>query len=128
MLLDFLITLKAHTIVLLGLAHYLGPFKLQIPMTLKTSLGRLRLFALLEGISYLLFAVTMPLKYIYQIPEPNYIIGMTHGFLFIGYIAFCLQCIAIFKWKFPTATWALLASIVPFGTFIADAQIFKKAA
>ena len=45
------------------------------------------IIALLEGISYLLFGVTMPLKYWMNITEPNKIIGMLHGILFITYIA-----------------------------------------
>ena len=41
----------------------------------QSPLGRLRLLAHLEGISYLLFAITMPLKYLMDIPEPNYVVG-----------------------------------------------------
>lgn len=96
-------------------------------MNLKTTLGALRLLALLEGVSYLLFALTMPLKYMYEMAMPNKIVGMAHGFLFIAY------CIMVFvvnqdkKWSLITNFWAYLASLIPFGTFIADAKIFKKA-
>lgn len=55
-------------------------------MNLKSSFGLLRLCALLEGISYLLFALTMPLKYMYDIKTPNKIVGMIHGGLFIAYV------------------------------------------
>jgi len=95
-------------------------------MNLNTLLGRLRLAAILEGVSYLLFAVTMPLKYFYEMPEPNYYVGISHGVLFIIYIALCLQSAFTFKWKLSTTFWALLASVIPFGTFIADSKIFKK--
>ena len=38
-------------------------------------------------ISYLmLFGVTMPLKYVFDMPLPNYIVGMAHGFLFVAYV------------------------------------------
>jgi len=30
------------------------------------------------------------------------------------------------KWKLLTIFWALLASIIPFGTFVADKKIFKE--
>lgn len=30
------------------------------------------------------------------------------------------------KWSFMTNIWAYLASLIPFGTFVADAKIFKK--
>ena len=46
----------------------------------------LKKVAILEGISYLLFAVTVPLKRIYDYHWPNKIVGMSHGILFILYI------------------------------------------
>lgn len=94
-------------------------------MNLSTPLGRFRLVAILEGVSYLLFGITMPLKYAMNIPEPNYIVGMAHGLLFITYIAMCLQVIYIYKWSVKTSFIALIASLIPAGTFIADAKIFK---
>lgn len=95
-------------------------------MTFKTPLGRLRTFAILEGISYLLFGITMPLKYAMDIPEPNYLVGMAHGWLFILYIIFCLQCIRIYRWSVVTSLLVLAASLIPFGTFVADAKVFKR--
>ena len=46
-----------------------------------------RITAIAEGISYLAFALTMPLKYMWEIAWPNKIVGMAHGVLFV---AFCL--------------------------------------
>lgn len=95
-------------------------------MNFSSSLGILRLLALVEGISYLAFALTMPLKYVFDIPAPNRIVGMAHGVLFIAY------CIMVFvvnldkKWSLKINFWAYLASLIPFGTFVADAKIFKK--
>lgn len=94
-------------------------------MHLKTPLGRLRLLAILEGISYLLFAITMPLKYALDIPQPNVFVGMAHGWLFILYIIFCIQNIFIYRWKLGQSLLVLAASLIPFGTFIADAKLFK---
>lgn len=94
-------------------------------MNFSNNLGILRILALVEGISYLALGLTMPLKYAYEIPMPNKIIGMAHGFLFIAY------CIMVFvvnqdkKWSFKTNLYAYLASLLPFGTFVADAKIFK---
>ena len=56
----------------------------------------IRIIAWLEGISFLLFGISMPLKYGFDIPEPNYFIGMGHGILFILYN---LLIIGIFKKK-----------------------------
>ena len=54
-------------------------------MNFKTLLGQLRWLAILEGISYLLLAITVPLKYMYEMGTPNKIVGMAHGVLFIAY-------------------------------------------
>jgi integral membrane protein len=92
------------------------------------SLQLLRLVAILEGISFLLILfVTMPLKYIWQIPEPTYLVGMAHGVLFMVYCALVVLIGIAHKWKLITLFWALMASVIPFGTFIADARIFKPA-
>lgn len=95
-------------------------------MSIKTSTGRFRIIAICEGISYLLFGITMPLKYLYEIPGPNYIVGMAHGLLFIIYIALCFQMIYLHRWGLKNAFIALAASVVPLGTFFADHKIFKK--
>lgn len=97
-----------------------------LSMELYTFLGRFRLVAILEGISYLLFGITMPLKYIFGIPEPNYIVGMAHGVLFIAYLFLALQAIFMFKWNFKTSFLVMAASLVPAGTFVADHKILKK--
>ncbi|MFY0600723.1 MAG: DUF3817 domain-containing protein [Cyclobacteriaceae bacterium] len=95
-------------------------------MNLKTPIGRLRLTAILEGISYLLFAVTMPLKYLLEIPQPNYFVGMAHGVLFLLYGILCFQNIYIYRWSFKVSILVLAASLIPFATFYADHKIFKK--
>ena len=68
-------------------------------MNLSTSLGQLRLLALFEGISYLAFSITMPLKYAFAMPGPNMVVGMLHGILFIGYVASALQNAYMGKWS-----------------------------
>ena len=96
-------------------------------MNFKSKLGILRILAILEGISYLLlFAVTMPLKKIYDISEPNKFVGYAHGFLFIAYCIYVILVASEKKWSVKTTLLAGFASLVPFGTFIADAKIFKK--
>ncbi|NMM50817.1 DUF3817 domain-containing protein [Marinigracilibium pacificum] len=94
-------------------------------MNLKSVIGRFRLIAILEGISYLLFAVTMPLKYMLDIPQPNYVVGMAHGVLFIAYIFLALQAIFVYKWNIKTAFMILAASLIPTATFFVDSKILK---
>ncbi len=95
-------------------------------MTSQTNLKLLKIVAILEGISYLSFAITMPLKRIYDMPKPNYYVGMAHGLLFILYIGLVFLVKKDAKWDLKTTFWALLASIIPFGTFVAEAKIFSK--
>ncbi|WP_421879875.1 DUF3817 domain-containing protein [Marinoscillum sp.] len=94
-------------------------------MNVSTPIGRLRILAIAEGISFLLFAITMPLKYGLGITEPNLYVGMTHGWLFIIYIVLCIQCILIYGWTFKQSALALVASLLPFGTFYADRKLFR---
>lgn len=89
-------------------------------------LGRFRLIAFLEGCSYLLLGVTMIFKYRYDMPEPNYVVGMVHGLLFIAYVLLLLSIWIRYKWSFIKVALAFLASLLPFGTFVADVKLFRK--
>lgn len=89
-----------------------------------TPLGRFRAVALLEGASYLLLAFTMVLKYKYEMPFPNKVVGMIHGLLFVTYVVLLIQVAVEFRWKAGKVTLAFLASLVPFGTFYADKKIY----
>lgn len=94
---------------------------------LKTTLGRLRLLAFVEGISFLLLlGVGMPLKYAYAMPGPNRVIGMAHGLLFVLYVFYVIQAKIEYRWTFQKTALALLASILPFGTFWADVKLFRE--
>ncbi|WP_299896951.1 DUF3817 domain-containing protein [uncultured Aquimarina sp.] len=86
-----------------------------------------RLISYLEGISYLLILfVTMPLKYLFASPEPNKVIGMAHGFLFLLYIVFAFLIKPEKKWNNKTLIIVLLCSIIPFGTFWMDKKYLSK--
>jgi integral membrane protein len=95
-------------------------------MNFSSTLNALRLIGFMEGCSYLLFALTMPLKYMLHITWPNMIVGMAHGVLFIAYIMMVFVVAKEQKWNLLTQFWAYLASLLPFGTFVADAKIFRR--
>ncbi len=86
----------------------------------------LRVLAILEGISYLLLGVTMPLKYMLEMPQPNYFVGMAHGVLFIGYCGLVLYIAIKRNWTMKLTLLSLAASLIPFGTFYADWKWFRK--
>ena len=88
----------------------------------------LRIIALLEGLSFLLLlGVAMPLKYMYDKPEMVKIVGMAHGVLFIAYILLVIIVRQLLNWNFKQTFIALIASVLPFGTFYADKKLFKVA-
>jgi integral membrane protein len=93
---------------------------------LSTPLGRLRIVAFLEGCSFLLLGFTMILKYQYAMPKPNYIVGMAHGVLFILYVLLVFQVAYLHSWSKTRTFLALLASLIPFGTFYADKKLFRN--
>lgn len=93
---------------------------------LYTATGRLRLLAMVEGVSFLLLLfVTMPLKYAFQFPGPNKILGMVHGLLFTLYAFSVIRLSIEQQWKLKHTLLALLAAVIPFGTFWADRQLFQ---
>lgn len=94
-------------------------------MNLKSQLGQLRILAILEGISYLLFAITIPLKYKFDMLTPNYYVGMIHGGLFIFYCLWVVIVARQLKWNISRTLIALAASLVPIATFIVDHKILK---
>lgn len=93
---------------------------------LKSQLSQLRLLAILEGVSYLLLGLTMYLKYVHEMPKPNYIVGMAHGVLFILYCIYVVLVGRKYNWSFPLTLVGLAASLLPFATFIFDAKILSK--
>ena len=98
-----------------------------ISTLLQTTLGRLRVVAFLEGVSFLvLLLIAMPVKYLAGNPVPVKIVGMAHGILFIAYIIFLVLTHSEYRWSFWKTTLAFVASLVPFGTFYADKKLFRE--
>lgn len=94
-------------------------------MNSRTSVGQLRILAILEGISFLLLGITMWLKYAYEMGLPNKIVGMVHGVLFIAFVVWVFIVGNKRKWNMKLYLIFALASILPLGTFIADWKYLK---
>ncbi len=91
------------------------------------SLARFRMIALLEGISFLvLLFVAMPLKYFADMPLAVKYTGWAHGVLFVLYVFSLIEVALKLRWSLLTVFIAFVASLVPFGTFVLDAQLLKK--
>lgn len=93
---------------------------------LKTTLGRLRIIGFTEGMSFIiLLCIAMPLKYVAGRPEAVKVTGMIHGVLFVLYVLLVIQATIELGWSFKKMVLALLASLIPLGTFYADVKLFR---
>lgn len=91
---------------------------------LSSHIGRMRLISLVEGVSFLvLLGVAMPLKYVAGIPEVVSVVGAAHGVLFILYALAAGALMLALRWSPLWFIGAMVASVVPFGTFYIDARL-----
>lgn len=94
---------------------------------LRTPLGRFRVVALIEGVSYLLLlGVAMPLKYFAGFPEAVLAVGWAHGVLFVLYIVALAEVSLVRRWRLVRILVAFVASLIPFGTFVLDARLRRE--
>jgi integral membrane protein len=93
------------------------------------SLGRLRTVALLEGVSFLiLLGIVTPLKQLADMPLAVRVAGSLHGGLFILFLAALAHTARLRRWPFDRISGALLASVIPFGTFVLDRHLLRERA
>ena len=92
-----------------------------------TTLNRLRSVGTWEAISYLLLlGIAMPLKYGFDMPQAVSVVGMAHGILWMAYIGLAVLGQIDYKWPPKTTAWLFVASLLPFGPFVADAKLLQK--
>jgi integral membrane protein len=96
----------------------------------KANMSQIRVFrmiALAEGISFLtLLFIAMPMKYFMGVPEAVRVVGSMHGVLFVLYVGLLARIHFTQRWSFIFSLYALIASVIPFGTFMLDKQLRKK--
>ncbi len=91
---------------------------------LSSAVGRLRIVAFVEGISFLvLLFIAMPLKYFADSPQAVRGVGLVHGLLFVLYILAMFYAQMERKWPATTLLKVFLGSLLPFGTFWVDKRI-----
>jgi integral membrane protein len=89
---------------------------LGVPASAATRVGRFRIVAFWEGISYLvLLFVAMPLKYGFGIDMAVRIVGLAHGVLFLAYCA--TLALAARRLGARLSLIAFVMSLIPAGTF-----------
>ena len=83
--------------------------------------------ALAEGVSFLtLLFVAMPMKYLMGMPEVVRVVGSIHGVLFILYVGLLATLHIKQRWSSMFSLYALIASVIPFGTFMLDKHLREK--
>jgi integral membrane protein len=96
----------------------------------KVKMNQIRVFrmiALAEGVSFLtLLFIAMPMKYFMGMPEVVRVVGSIHGVLFVLYVGLLAMLHFKQRWSFIFSLYALVASVIPFGTFVLDKQLRKK--
>ena len=92
---------------------------------MKTTLGQLRLLAILEAVSWVALLATMYMKYAMEIKQPNKIAGMIHGLLFVAYCLWVFLVRSEKAMSTKTTFLVLTASIFPFMTIWADMKFLK---
>lgn len=96
-------------------------------MKTKTLLHWFRIVAIAEGISFIvLLGIAMPLKYFMDMPMAVKITGYIHGFLFIAFVALAWNVKNELNKNYMWFAKALLASLLPFGTFVLDRSLKKE--
>ena len=94
---------------------------------LNTTLGKLRVIAFIEGVSYLiLLCIAMPLKYYYGYPGAVRSFGSVHGLFFVLYVLFVGLCYRQYNWTIVKTAILLLLSLIPFGNFYADKRYLSQ--
>ena len=91
---------------------------------MKDLISLLRFAAIIEGLSLLtLLFIAMPLKYYYGNAEVVPVVGMTHGILFMVFLALSLFVSNRKKWSDGFWAMLVLSSMVPFATFVMDRKL-----
>lgn len=97
------------------------------PTMLKSSLSRLRLVSLAEGISFLVllyFAIYH--KRILGEPDAIKVPGMIHGVLFLLFIVVLLNVWVDQRWSVKKAAFAFLCSLIPFAPFYLERKLKEE--
>lgn len=88
------------------------------------SLQALRIFALVEAVSYLLLVgIAMPLKYWWGMPMAVKVCGMAHGVLFLLVVWLAIRAHFDHRWPKERIALLLVASLVPVWPFLLDGRV-----
>ena len=94
-------------------------------MTKKNLKNIFRIIALLEGVSYILLLIAVPIKYLAHNEQYVKALGMPHGILFILYMGLAFLIQTKMNWNRKNMLVIIFGAIIPFGTFYVDYKYLK---
>jgi len=90
-------------------------------------LNSFRILSLIEGASLvILLFIAMPAKYHFGYFDIVWIVGMTHGLLWLAYVALSLPVSHKQNWAVTFWMLVLLASVVPFACLFLDSKLKQE--
>jgi integral membrane protein len=90
----------------------------------KAALTRYRVMAWIVGVLLaLLVFYAMPMKYLADDSGPVHVIGVVHGYMFIGYLVTAADLWLRCRWRPGFAVLVCLAGTVPFFSFVAEHKV-----
>lgn len=93
-------------------------------MDLHTTMGRLRLASILDGVSFLvLLGIAMPLKYFADLPVAVTIVGSLHGGLFLALCLCLLLALIGKKLSFGWCVIVFICALLPMAPFLLDRKL-----
>ena len=97
--------------------------------SLKTSVGRVRVIAMTEGVSFLvLLGIAMPLKRLAGMPMAVTYVGWAHGLLFILLMLALASAWGSKALSTKESAIVFVASLIPFGPFVIDKRLARDEA
>lgn len=85
-----------------------------------------RVMAYITGIGLvLLVCVALPFEWITGDHRPVAIVGMLHGFFYMGYVIATLVLAERYRWKPVRAMLIALAGTIPFVSFVAERKVTR---
>jgi len=93
----------------------------------RTPIARLRLVAILEGLSFLvLLGIAMPMKYLGGIDTAVKVVGWAHGALFVLLCAALLLAVRAAHLRPLHGAAIFVAALIPFGPFVIDGRLRRE--
>ena len=91
------------------------------------SIRTFRIVAILEATFFLALLVATYVRYQHDAPLGVHILGPIHGLLFVGYVLIALAVRPTQNWPGRTFAAVLLGAVVPFGGYVVDRWLARKA-